>query len=265
MQSRSCLEIVCGRDGRTGWLLVVAGTLPLMMLFVDPIPQDPVYHAFADAEEIFGIPNFRNVVSNVPFVVVGIAGLAMLVASRRIALLPGLSVVYILMFAGLVLTGLGSAWYHLEPNNTTLVWDRLGITLTIAALFAVVLGEHVSKRWALRLILPLVIAGIASVLYWSFSESRGVGDLRAYALVQFMPMILLPLILLTHPSPFDRYAFLWWAIGLYAVAKLFELFDAEIYRISGLVSGHSMKHIVGAAAMLVVLAGIRSRKLVRTP
>jgi hypothetical protein len=252
-------------EGRTGLLLVVASTLPLIMLFVDPIPQDPAYHAFADAAEMYGVPNFRNVASNIPFVVVGLAGLAMLIDSRRISLLPELAFLYFLLFAGLVLTGLGSAWYHLEPNNTTLVWDRLGITLTIAALFTIVLGEHVSKRWALRLILPLVIVGIASVLYWSFSEGLGVGDLRPYALVQFMPMILLPLILLTHPSPFDRHAFLWWAIGLYAVAKLFELFDGEVYRISGLVSGHSMKHIVSAAAMLVVLAGLRSRKLAGTP
>lgn len=248
-------------DRKTGWLLAVAVTLPLLMLFVDPIPQDPEYHAFADAEEMFGIPNFRNVVSNIPFVAVGLAGLVMLAVSNRMSLLPGLSALYFLLFAGFVLTGLGSGWYHLEPSNSTLVWDRLGITVTIAALFAIVLGEHVSKRWALRLILPLIVAGIASVLYWSCSEFRGAGDLRPYALFQFMPMILLPLIILTHRSPFDRYAFLWWAIALYAVAKLFEQFDAEVYRISGSVSGHAMKHVVAAAAMFVVLVGIRSRTL----
>lgn len=199
--------------------------------------------------------------SNLPFVIVGAAGLALLHTSNRLTFLPELQGIYSLLFTGWVLTGFGSAWYHLQPDNASLVWDRLGITVAIAALFSIVVGEHISLRWGRRVILPLALAGVASVLYWAFSESRGVGDLRPYAFFQFLPMILIPVILLMYPSPFDRHRFFWWAIALYVVAKLFEHGDYAVYQLGELISGHALKHTVAAVAMLVILVGMQRRRL----
>jgi hypothetical protein len=247
-------------------LLAATATLLLIVLLVmllgEPIPQDPAYHQFADARNLFGVLSFWNVMSNLPFVIVGAAGLA-LHLSNRLTLLPELLPVYRLLFVGWILTGFGSAWYHLQPDNTSLVWDRLGITVAITALFSIVVGEHISWRWGRRLILPLALAGVASVLYWAITESRGAGDLRPYALIQFLPMILIPVILLIYPSPFDRYRFFWWAIALYAVAKVFEHGDSAVYRLGELIGGHALKHVLAAIAMLVIVVGMQTRSLRR--
>ncbi|MEX0976395.1 MAG: hypothetical protein WDZ50_04790 [Woeseia sp.] len=260
-----------GRLRDTHRLLACTVTPLFVVLFVvlfvaflkEPIPQDPAYHEFADVRYFFGVPNFWNVMSNLPFVIVGTAGLALLNMPNRLSLLPELQGIYGLLFAGWVVTGFGSAWYHLQPNNSSLVWDRLGITVAIAALFSVVVGEHMSPRCARRLILPLVLVGVASVSYWAFTESRGAGDLRPYALFQFLPMVLIPLILLRYPSSFDRYHFFWWAIALYAVAKLFEHGDSAVYHLGELIGGHALKHSVAAIAMLVILLGMHRRTLHR--
>lgn len=241
-------------------LLIVLLVMLLIVLLGEPIPQDPEYHEFADSRDLFGVLNFWNVMSNAPFVIVGAVGLALLI-SNRVTLLSELQGNYRLMFVGWILTGFGSAWYHLQPDNASLVWDRLGITVAIAALFSIVVGEHISRGWGRRLILPLLLAGVASVMYWAFTETRGAGDLRPYALIQFLPMILIPIILLAYPSPFDRHRFYWWAIALYAVAKLLEHGDNEVYDLGGLISGHSLKHAVAAIAMLVILLGMQRRSL----
>lgn len=247
------------RDLRRYLLLTVVIALPAAALFVEPVPQDPAYHLFADRRTILSLPNFWNVVSNVPFVIVGAVGLVFL-AGPRVSLQSELRFLYPCLFGALIVTGLGSAIYHLAPSNASLVWDRLGITLTITALFSIVFGEHVSARWARRLVLPLGIAGIGTVAWWAWSESRMTGDLRPYALFQFMPMLLIPLILLLYPSRYDRTAFMWWTVVLYALAKVCEMLDPFIFSTTGIISGHSLKHVVAALAMAVYLHGLTTRR-----
>jgi len=247
------------RDRRRYFLLLIVMALPAAALLVDPIPQDPAYHGFADQRTLLGVPHFWNVVSNVPFVAVGAASLVVL-AAGRVSVQAQLSFLYPALFAALVATGLGSAAYHLAPSNASLVWDRVGITLAIAALFCIVFGEHVSARWARRLFVPLVIVGIATVAWWVSTESRMAGDLRPYALFQFIPMLLMPLILLLYPSHYDRTIFVWWVIAMYALAKICELLDPQILALTGALSGHSLKHIVAGLAMAVYLYGLRQRR-----
>jgi hypothetical protein len=80
-------------------LLIAAAALAVLsfFLFVPPIAQDETYHFFADNRTVWSIPNFWNVVSNVPFAVIGILGLWKLRASFDRAL-----------FAGVLLTCCGS-------------------------------------------------------------------------------------------------------------------------------------------------------------
>ena len=79
-----------------------------------------------------------------------------------------------------------------KKSNATLVWDRLSITVSFMAFFVIVYGETVSVRTARMMLGPLVGLGIVSVFYWHITESQGVGDLRLYGLVQFLPMLLIP-------------------------------------------------------------------------
>jgi hypothetical protein len=230
-----------------------------------PMPQDTGYHCFADQRALLGLPHCLNVVSNLPFLVVGVLGLRFL-GSRK-ALRPGGPFAqpaerwpFILFFLGVGLTAFGSAYYHLDPNNGRLLWDRLPMAVAFMALFAAVLAERVNPSIGLALLPVLVIAGLASVLYWHWTEERGEGDLRPYYLVQFGTLLALPVLLLLFPPRYTGTAFLFGALGWYVVAKVLEhLLDAPIFALGGWVSGHTLKHLAAALASYWVLRWVKGR------
>ena len=242
-------------------MLAFSAILVALTFLFDPVSQDPDYHQFADARVILGIANFWNVVSNLPFLVVGGAGLWFLRIKERRGIIHDLYPAYLIFFGGVLLTGLGSSWFHLAPDNSTLVWDRLPMTIAFMALLTIILGEHVCEKSAGRLLGPLLLVGAASVLYWHYTESVGAGDLRAYAIVQFLPMILIPIILLAYPSRFSAQKTYWGMILLYALSKILEYFDYAIYETGTILSGHSIKHVVAAAAPALLLYAIKRRQL----
>ncbi len=232
--------------------LLVTGLLSLAALLHGPIAQPPGYHAFADQEVVFGIPHFADVLSNLGFALVALWGWAKLAcASHHHALEQGWAG-YRLFLIGLFFTAIGSSYYHLDPDNARLVWDRLPIALACGGLLAGVWGDTRHKNssgfasW-------LALAAIVSVAWWYFTELSGTGDLRAYLLLQGLPILLIPLWQWIHgmPRP-DRLAF-GAALLLYVFAKFAELNDREIAAALGAVSGHTLKHLLatGAAALLV--------------
>jgi hypothetical protein len=228
------------------WLLVLLTLGAMVAAFlVSPVQQDPAYHLFVDQRALFGLPNFWNVFSNIGYLAVGIFAFVRLGRVRT----PILRWPYLTFCIAVTLVAFGSAWYHYEPSNASLVWDRLPMAPGFMALFVVVLGERVSWRLAQQLLWPLVIIGVGSVLYWAWSESRGAGDLRPYALVQFLPVALMPLLLLLFPGNARSARWLWWTFAGYVAAKLAEYFDVPIYQALGL-SGHSVKHFVSSVAVL---------------
>jgi len=242
------------------WIIVGIGLAAIVtVLFLPPIPQDPAYHDFADRRPFLGIPNALNVLSNAPFVLVGALGLAFV---RRRAALEERTALLIL-FAGVGLTGFGSAYYHLAPGNVTLFWDRLPMTIVIMSLFAVIIAERISLTAGRRLLPILLLAGAGSVAYWLVGELSGAGDLRPYALVQFFPLVAIPLILLLFPPRYTRGADLLGALAWYALAKLFEALDAQIFAVGGVVSGHTLKHLASAVAMYWILRMVRTRRAIR--
>ena len=111
-----------------------------------------------------------------------------------------------------------------------------------------------------RILIPLLVVAGGSVAYWGITEARGSGDLRPYAIVQFLPMLLIPLILLMYRSVFNRVNFFWFVIALYVLSKLLEYFDFNVYGFGEYISGHSLKHVVAAVAAMVLLYGIYSRR-----
>jgi hypothetical protein len=241
-------------------ILIGLSVLAVIGAFLAPaIPQDPAYHRFADQSSHFGVPNFWNVVSNLPFLLIGLEGIRELYRGK-LAVMAEFREGYLLFFLGIALIGPGSAWYHLAPDNAGLVWDRLPMTLGFMAFLAVIIAEYISVPAGRVLLWPLVLAGLASVLYWKISEARGQGDLRWYGLVQFLPMLLIPLILLLFRLSFTGSAYPWAMLGAYGAAKLAELLDAPLFRVLYPLSGHALKHLLAAAAAYAFLLGLRRRK-----
>lgn len=224
-------------------------------LIVTPLAQDPAYHLFADRRTFLGIPNFWNVASNLPFVVVGVWGFAFV---RRQVDEP-LRFAWLVFFAGIFLTAFGSGYYHLRPDNASLAWDRLTMSIGFMSFVAIVIGEYVSIDWAKRLVLPLVITGAASVLYWSHTEQLGIGDLRPYALVQFMPVVFVPVVIFVRRDRSDLGWYIAWMIAFYAMAKVLEFFDAGVFSVGELMSGHALKHIFAALGPAALLSGLMKR------
>ena len=226
------------------------------LFFVGPIPQDPRYHLFADSGQVLGLYNFWNVVSNVPFIVVGLLGLSRY--SRLTQTESGAG--YIVLCVAIVCVGIGSSYYHDDPSNSSLLWDRLPMTVAFMALFSMLLGERVITGYKQLSLWLLVLIGVCAALYWSWTESLGRGDLRPYVLVQFLPVLLIPIIVFMFPSRYISNSLLLSSFGLYFIAKALEHFDAEILNITGLTGGHALKHFAAAVAGLFIIYSIPARR-----
>ncbi len=228
-----------------------------VVFVVEPIPQNLAYHRFSDTNTLWGIANFWNVLSNFPFMVVALYGL---IAMRRLDKnsLEGVErTVSGIFFIGLFFTGIGSGYYHLSPSNSTLVWDRLPMTIAFMAFFTFVLSMHLGKKTGSLLLWPLIMIGIVSVFYWDYTESIGAGDLRFYAMIQFLPMLLIPAIVLMFPTASYNTASVWAVIAVYFAAKVSEYFDYQLYELIGM-SGHSLKHVIAALSGIAFLYAIKS-------
>jgi hypothetical protein len=227
------------------------------------IPQDAAYHRFADERTVLGIKHGLNVLSNIPFLLVGITGVwAVLAGARRSALdAAGISWPYVALFLGTALTAFGSAYYHLKPNNQSLVWDRLPMAIGFMGLLSAMIGERVGRRPAQVLVGPLVLAGLASVCYWQQTEQLGRGDLRPYLLVQFGSLAVMLLLLLLYPARWSHSRYLWAGFAAYAAAKFLERADHHVFAIGHVISGHTLKHLAAAAGLACIVRMLQ----VRTP
>lgn len=227
------------------------------LLVHGPIDQIAHYHAFADRRTWFGIANAADVLSNLGFGIVGVFGMHLLWRSRfDPGMQPGLAG-YGLFFVALFLTAFGSSWYHLSPDNARLVWDRLPIALACGGLLAAVWRETTGGgRW---LFLWLAVVAVASVAWWRHTDLQGMGDLRPYLLLQLLPLVLIPLLQYQARRPVSERMAFGVAIGLYVVAKVFELTDHAVLDAVGVISGHTLKHLFASLAAAVLAWHLLSR------
>jgi ceramidase len=247
--------------------LTALGAALLVVVVVPPIPQPQWYHNFADQRSFFGIPHFWNVISNLPFLLIGSWGIWYVAAHRSIDGLQDSTVrwMYVCFFSFVSLTGVGSAYYHWEPTNDRLVWDRLPISMMFMALFVIIITERLSRRAGILLFFPLVILGAASVCYWHLTETWGRGDLRPYLLAQIYPVVAIPAILWRSAPKYTDNQTLYSAIAWYAGAKLYEFLDKDLYSLGQILSGHTLKHIGAAVSCYMILSWIRNRRFITNP
>ena len=243
-------------------LVALAVVLTIVALLLPPIPQPLAYHNFADQRRWLGIPNFGDVISNLPFALVGIWGLIFLRKLRPEKFSdPRERWLYLIMFAGLILTAFGSAFYHLAPGNARLVWDRIPIMMVFMVLLAAVIAERVSVPAGLWLFPILEAAGIGSVLDWRAGELLGHGDLRFYAAVQVYAILVL-LLMLLFPAKYTRGSDFAVVVGFYILAKILEESDRQVFALGHIVSGHTLKHLAAATAGYWILRMLRERNVV---
>jgi hypothetical protein len=243
---------------RLGWIVGAASLIAICFTVVPPMAQDPHYHAFADGRTLHGVPNFWNVISNVPFLLVALYGFRNL-RLRTAFVEPWERIAHILLLAGTAAVGVGSTYYHLHPDNARLVWDRLPMTVVFMSLLAATIGERVSMKAGRLLLLPMILLGLATVLFWRYSD-----DLRPYCVIQFGTMLTMPLLLARFPSRYSAGGYLWGTVVLYALAKLVELLDQQIASHAAM-GGHPLKHFIAAGAILFYVSAVARRRALQAP
>jgi hypothetical protein len=229
-----------------------------------PIVQNPAYNHFADTRAFLGVPYFLDVASNLPILLVGLAGLEFLRRTNAPHFTtaftdPTEAWPYRVLFAGVCLAAFGSAYYHLAPSDGRLVWDRLPMTIVFMSWLAATIEERIDRTTGLRLLPILVGLGVYSVVYWHISELRGVGDLRVYADVQYLSTLAIPLLSIMFPSRYTRSRTVFVIVVIYLLAKSLELFDEQIFALGHIVSGHTLKHLAAAGASYLILDMLRRR------
>jgi hypothetical protein len=209
------------------------------LLFKGQITQISNYHNFADTVYFCEIPNFKNVVSNLFFL---LAGLYAILYKDKYAKAMGACL--FMLFAG-------SVYYHLNPNDQTLIGDRLFIAAFFSMLFIRILtilniiGDCSTTK---NVSILYVIVATMSVIVWQLT-----GDLRMYAFAQFFPLVCLVCLI---PYAWVHYRKQAIAMVLlivsYAIAKVFEFHDYELMTMTnGWISGHTAKHTVAGLGLLM--------------
>ncbi|MDP3661914.1 MAG: alkaline phytoceramidase [Nitrosomonas sp.] len=254
---------------RQFWIL--AGITVLVVaaaMILPPIPQPAEYHQFADQRSFSGIPNFNDVISNLAFFLSGSAGLVFL---ARVYRTPAQTTFhdlkeclpYGVLFFSVTAAALGSMYYHWTPDVDHLMWDRLPIVIGIAALLSATLVDRISPAvglWALPL---LVVSAVFSVLHWYWTELQGTGNLNFYIVMQFYSILLIVWISLSFPSRYTRGNDVYQVIALYAIAKLAEILDWQIFVwTDDWISGHTLKHLIAAYAAYRIVQILRKRRFV---
>jgi hypothetical protein len=240
-------------------LLVVCLALLALALFGPEASQPSTYHAFADQRRFFALPFAMDVLSNAAFLAVGIAGIACLIAYPRRALTNVQRAMSILFVAGLLLTALASAWYHLHPDDANLAIDRSGMAVAFAGLLGLAAAGRVSERAGAALGLAVLLAAPLAIKYWIATD-----NVFPWGVLQGggMGLILWASLLRPRSKALD----VRWSLVIlaYAAAKLFELNDDAVYQLSGhLVSGHTLKHLFAALAgcpVVVALGALRNSR-----
>jgi hypothetical protein len=249
-------------------LLLPCYALAVLFAFawLPPLGQDPAYHAFADQRPWAGVPNFADVASNAAMLAAALSGLIVTMRAApggQTFLRAGERGYALLYFGALVFTSLGSAWYHLAPDNARLFWDRLPLGLAFTALLALLMTERIVIGRAGKVLLALwVLAGPASVLYWHAGELAGHGDLRPYFLIHVFMFVLPPILLIAAPTPYTHGRLYAWAYLTFLVAMAGDRLDAAVFALTGqVVSGHTLKHLFMGLAIGLLAYMIGTRRL----
>jgi hypothetical protein len=249
------------RTTRLSLILGISVFALVALILIPRVPLGPNYHDFADKRTIFGISNALDVLSNIPFVIVGVWGLVWLLtrSSKTAFMTEKESIPYQVFFLGVALTGIGSFWYHLAPSDLRLPWDLLPMTCSFMSVVVAIFMERINVKIGLLAFAPLILLGIASVVYWYFSAMQGHGNYKYYLFIQFFSPVVAALMVGLFPPRYSGMRYLVLAFGLFVLAKLLETFDRQVYLWCGFVDGHTLKHLTAGIACYCILRMLQVR------
>ncbi|KAH7387222.1 hypothetical protein KP509_16G011300 [Ceratopteris richardii] len=234
----------------------------LLMLLTPRIPQPQSYHKFSDQRNLIGVPNSMNVISNFPFLIIGVIGLVLSLHGNYLGLsLKGEVWCWASFYVGVTATAFGSAYYHLKPNDARLVWDRLPMAIAVSSILAVFIIERIDERKGTAALFPLLLAGVLSIIYWRFGD-----DLRPYTLLQFVSLVAILSMTIALPPKYTHSLYWVWAAGWFFLGMIEELLDRKLYRWTNhSISGHTMKHFsfVMIPVFMTVMLARRNIKIER--
>ena len=230
----------------------------IVALFYGPISQPQEYHDFADGRELLGVPNALDVISNLAILCPGVLGLSFIYERRNKSQVSEDEIsIHITLFSGMILTFAGSVWFHLDPTDSTMLWDRLGMSVVIGSCISLLIHDMWDRNLAGQIHLPVVIASIISVLWWPVFD-----DLRIYFIVKHHPFILFPILLFCGNRVYDKISGYYWGLSMFLLATIFEFADQQIFELTGIISGHTLKHIAAGIGLWFLMVMIRDRQLI---
>jgi hypothetical protein len=236
-------------------LLGALAFLTLVAVFAPVLPAS-AWHIphYVDSRSWLGVPNAGDVLSNLAFLAMGVWGL------ERLRTRHDAPVGASWFFLGLILTCLGSGFYHLDPDMPQrLIADRLGMAVAFAGFLGIATSERISVRAAEAVLVLMMVAGPLTA--WVARD-----NLTPWAVVQYGGMALAVGLALTKPRPGAIGVPLGGVIVFYVLAKLFELGDATIFEATGhVVSGHTLKHLSAALAAWPVIRALGSTARAPSP
>jgi hypothetical protein len=248
---------------KTRDLLLVGLTLlaVALALFLPAVPQPSAYHDFADKREAYGIENFLDVASNLAFALAGGIGLWLVLRPRTCFASPAERLPYLVFCIGVLMTAAGSCYYHLKPNNETLFWDRLPMTIAFMSLISAQIVDRVNVRAGLLALGPMLLVGVGTVVYWIVTERQGRGNVMPYVVLQAYAVFVLLKLAAMHPSRYTHGHAIYAVFAGYLLAKVFEHYDRQIFELTGMVSGHTLKHVIAGLAGMPVAYMLWRRRL----
>lgn len=260
----SAPEKLAGKRSPVRWILALTVVAVVAALLLPAMRQPLEYHDFADQRHAYGIDNFLDVVSNAGFLIFGLLGLFIVGKGRASFEYPAERWPYVVFFIGMLLTALGSGYYHLAPDNETLFWDRLPMTIAFMGLVASQIVDRIHVRAGLILLPPALLIGAASVIYWLLTERMGAGNVMPYGVLQAYSVVVLLLLAMLNPSRYTRGNDIYWVFAWYVAAKVLETYDGEVLALNAMVSGHTLKHVAAALGGFVVCRMLLKRTLRET-
>jgi hypothetical protein len=230
----------------------------VLRLVFGPLPQDPSYHILADIRRCGPVPAPTARAEQPSILAAGLAGVLLW---RRVHIRPEERAAYALLVAGMLLTAIGSAYYHWSPCDARLVCDRLPMTLVLAALLTFLLTDRIGAAFSTVALWPIAALGAASVLWWAWTRWLGADDLLLYLIVRIGTGVAIACLLLLRRGRYSRAGWLWAALALDIIMTVAERLDNEIYAATGMfVSGHNVKHLLAGVLLGCTLAWLTLRE-----
>lgn len=288
------------------FLLTIVVNLIWTFLFKGTKGSQPLdYHYHLDTRPGyhcgFKIPNYWDVVSNLIFAVFGLLGFALCcIYLPNKAMSEDEKNSWYAFFVGFFLVSFGSAYYHWRPNNWTLVWDRVPMTMAFMANYFT--AQRVFLPASETSLIGNLILGLLSIFLWHCSLYLNTGSIKnvqcnflgnqdglgftrpkAQEEIKKSNIIIRDQLIPYYAIQFfplgcSLYMFLWWpvdadlklfhilpTVGLYIVAKVLEILDLvsdQFFKktMGGRISGHSLKHFTAGFATLSFMLYIINAK-----